>query len=163
MARFRFRLAKVLKLRERAEQDASRILSRILSLKQACLNKIESMQTSRYQLAEIRNELQRGQVNPPSIAQNRYQIIILEKGIFMEERKLRMIEIEEENARKVLLERSRERKLLEKYEERQREEFRLEEQQRENREQDERPLPRRNSTPVRGMGIAMNPENAHTR
>ncbi len=43
MAQFKFRLARILKLRERAEQDASRVLGRILSLKQACLNKIESI------------------------------------------------------------------------------------------------------------------------
>ncbi len=146
---FRFRLAKVLGLREHAEQDAARELARRQGLVNACRLELDRMARSREELLARRDSLQQGRVLPPLLGENRYQLIVLERATDLTERKLAGLEREAEAARRELMERSKERRLLEKLRDRRREEYELEERRRELREQDARPQPRH------GMAIAM--------
>jgi flagellar export protein FliJ len=148
MSKFRFRLAKVLKLRERAEQNASREVGRIISMQLACEKHIQDLEGNMSALLNKRNELQRGEVIPSQLAQNRYQIIVLERSQEMARFRLINIERELSAARLVLLEKNKAKQLLEKLRERQGEEFRMEQLRLECKEQDDRPQTRG------GMGIA---------
>ena len=119
---FRFRLAKVLGLRERAEEDAARELARRQSLVNACNNELAAMARSREELLARRDSLQVGRVLPPLLGENRYQLIVLERATALAERRLKGLERDAEVARMALLERSKERRLLEKLRDRRREE-----------------------------------------
>lgn len=149
MTGFRFRMAKILRLRERAEQEAALELGRRQGLLDLCRKTLADMARSRADLLARRDDLQRGRMLPTLLAENRYQLIVLERATHAKEREYRVLEREVEAARLVLLERSRDRRLLEKLEERKREEFDLAELRREQRRLDESP-PRK-----RGMAIAM--------
>lgn len=149
MARFRFRLEKLLRLRERAEQDAALVLGRREG-ELALLRKERARGAElRRALMERRDRLQRGRVEPLRLGENRYQLLVLERADVLAQRRLEAQEAAVHEARAALRERSRERRLLEKLEERRRSEWELEEARRERRELDARPRPRH------GMTIAM--------
>ncbi|MBN2169897.1 MAG: flagellar export protein FliJ [Candidatus Krumholzibacteriota bacterium] len=149
MAGFRFRLEKVLRLRRRAEREASRELGRAASARDAQKRRLAAMAEARAELLAHRDDLQRGHVQPALLTQNRYQIIVLERAEVRGRARLAELEREVAAARDRLVEKSRARKLLEKLEERRRREWTAEQARRERRELDSRPL--RN----RGMPIAM--------
>ena len=149
MGRFRFRLQKVLHLRERAEQDAALELGRREGELLLVQQEMQQMAALRRRLLERRDALQQGRVEPPRLGENRYQIIVLERAGVLAQQRLRSREAAVREAREQLLLRSRERRLLEKLAERRRAEWEQEELRRERREADARPLPRR------GMTIAM--------
>lgn len=151
MPRFRFRLEKILGLRERAEKEAARRLSELLNRRQACIREMERMGRERRRLIVRREELQHGKVQPASLQQNRYQIIVLDRAADFARERLAGLEAVLIAAREELTEKSRERKLIEKLQEKRRQEFELEERRRERREQDAQPRA------SRGMTIAMNP------
>ena len=149
MAAFRFRLEKILRLRRRAEREASRELGRAVSTQAAQRRRLADMAASRAELLGRRDDLQRGRVEPLLLAQNRYQIIVLERAEARGRARLAELEGEVAAARERLVEKSRARKLLEKLEERKRREWETEQARRERRELDSRPLR------DRGMPIAM--------
>ncbi|MCB9515199.1 MAG: flagellar export protein FliJ [Candidatus Latescibacteria bacterium] len=149
MARFSFRLQKLLRLRERAEQDAALALGRLESELALARQELERSAALRRALLERRDRLQQGRVEPLRLGENRYQLLVLERADVLARQRLAAQEQGVRAARAVLQERSRERRLLEKLEERRRAEWELEEARRERRELDARPTPRH------GMTIAM--------
>lgn len=149
MAGFRFRLEKILRLRRRAEREASRELGRAQSAANAQRRRLAEMAAARADLLARRDDLQRGRVQPALLGQNRFQIIVLERAEARGRERLVALEREVAAARERLVERSRARKLLEKMEERRRREWEREQARRERREMDSRPLR------DRGMPIAM--------
>lgn len=151
MPRFRFRLEKILGLRERAEKEAARRLSEILNRRQACLREMERLGQERRRLIVRREGLQRGRVRTAELQQNRYQIIVLDRAAVFARDRLADLENQIDAARETLTEKSRERRLIEKLKEKRLQEFELEERRRERRELDALPRARR------GMTIAMNP------
>jgi flagellar FliJ protein len=146
---FRFRLSKLLKLRRRAEEEASRALAAALAEAEACRREIERDEANRLGLLTRRDRLMLGPLRTDNVSRNRYQILVLERALEARRRRLGELEAEVQRRRETLVERSRERKLLEKLAERRREDYEEEERRRENRERDSRPLPRH------GMSIAM--------
>ncbi len=157
MAVFRFRMEKILRLRERAEQDAALELARRQGRADACRQALARMAQSRADLFRRRDDLQQGRMLPRLLGENRYQLIVLERAAAAKEHQLLGLEREVEEARQALLLRSRDRRLLEKLGERKKEEFDLEESRRERRQLDERPAARR------GTAIAMNGRERHRR
>ena len=139
MAVFKFRLEKILGLKLRAEEKAAQALGKILSLRLAKLGDLERMGGDKRYLLEIRNELQCGRIEPARLAQNRYQIIVLERAIAQRRAELQELDGRISVAQAELAERSKDRKLFEKLEERKRSEFELEERRREQKELDDRP------------------------
>ncbi len=157
MATFRFRMAKILRLRERAEQEAALEMGRRQGKLDLCRQSLMDMAQSRTDLLTRRDDLQRGRMLPSLLGENRYQLIVLERAAHHKERECRGLERAVEDARQTLLNRSRDRRLLEKLAERQREEFDLTEARRERRQQDERPQRRH------GMAIAICAAERHGR
>ena len=155
MGAFRFRLQKIKELRVRAEEDAARELGRRLSLRLAKMQELARMSADKRNLLEIRNELQRGRVEPPRLAQNRYQIIVLEKATTQRQAELQILDAEVADAQAQLAERSRDRKLMDRLEERRREEHELEQRRLAQRELDEIP------NAGHGTGIAMSAMRKH--
>ena len=155
MAVFKFRLEKILGLRVRAEEQAAQALGRLLSQRLAWLQDLVRMRADKGLLLEIRNELQRGRVEPERLAQNRYQVIVLERAITRLQAELQELDRRVASAQDELAERRRDRKLLDKLEERRRDEFDLEERRREQKESDE--LPRKHH----GTEIALPPTRKH--
>jgi flagellar FliJ protein len=157
MARFRFRLETVLRLRLRAEQEAARAAARCEGLLLAAERERETLLAARHQLLLHRDGLQRHRVEPARLRENHYQIVAVERALPGADRRLALRLRELQVARAALTERSRDRKLLEKLAERQLAEQRALEAGRERRELDERPLPRH------GMAIALRPLSADGR
>jgi flagellar protein FliJ len=157
MAVFRFRMAKILRLRERAEQAAALEMARRQGRVDLCRQALANMARSRADLLARRDDLQRGRMLPSLLAENRYQLIVLERATVTRERECRNLEREVEEARLTLIARSRDRRLLEKLAERQREEFDLAELRRETRQLDESPQR------SRGMAIAISGPEPHGR
>lgn len=149
MTRFHFRLATLLRLRQRAEEDAARAAAASERLWRLAGQERDGLLAARHSLLLRRDELQRHRVEPAKLRENHFQIVAVERLLPGAERRLALRQRELQAARAALTERSRERKLLEKLAERRAAEHRAEEARRERREQDERPLPRH------GMAIAL--------
>ncbi len=157
MAVFRFRMARILRLRERAEQEAALEMGRRQGRLDLCRQSLKEMAQTRADLLARRDDLQRGRMLPTLLGENRYQLIVLERATHFKERECRGLEREVEEARQTLVARSRDRRLLEKLAERQRAEFELSEMRRERRQLDERPQSRH------GMAIAICGSERHGR
>jgi flagellar protein FliJ len=149
MARFHFRLATLLRLRVRAEQDAARAAARCESLLLEAQRERDALLAARHRLLLQRDELQRYRVEPARLRENHWQIVAVERVLPVADRRLSTRQRELQAARAALAERSRDRKLLEKLAERQLAEQLALEAGRERRELDNRPLPRH------GMAIAL--------
>lgn len=143
MAAFRFRLAKLLGLREQAERDAAIEFARRDGLVRACAAELAELRTSRQELLRKRDGLQQGRLRPASLGENRFQLIVLERAEFSGRSRLETLRREAEAARLELLERSKARRLLEKLSERRRADHEQAEARRERREDDARPAPQR--------------------
>ncbi len=149
MAAFKFRLAKIRDLKQRAEEEAAQALGKLLSQRLIDLKRLSGMNRDKRMLLELRDELQMGKVEPARLSQNRYQVGVLENAIVSSQAQLQELDRRISQAQAVLQERSRERKLFDKLEEKRREEHALEERRREQKEMDD--LPRK----LHGTVIAM--------
>jgi flagellar FliJ protein len=139
MAAFRFGLARILKLRQRAEDETARRLGAQLSRRGKILRELEEMEDLARQLRRERERLQEGEIRVELLPQNRHQLQALARGRELALARLAEIESEITRTREELLERSRKRKALEKLRERRHEEYLENEKRRETREMDDRP------------------------
>jgi len=148
MGAFRFRLEKVLRLRQREEDEAGRALAVLLSKRVLLLRRIQDFQAMRIELTERRRSLQIGEVRVAELSENTLRLDALGRGEARARGELREMDRLVDLQRRELLERRRKRKVLSELRERRLEEHRLEESRRELREADDRPKP------IHGMGIA---------
>ncbi len=148
MARFRFRLERIRKLRKREEDTVARELGELLGRRALILREIDDCQGRRRSLMTRRGDLQTGEVDVPAVSHNAIQLEAVGRGEVHLRGKLGQLEKEISRKREALLERSRKRKALDKLRERQEYEHRVEEDRQEIKEADDRPRK------ARGMGIA---------
>jgi flagellar FliJ protein len=149
MAVFRFRLARLLRLRERAERSAAQRLGMARSELEESRRCLAALQGQRDLLLARRDDLQRGRLLPALLIENRWQLVAAGKGIHREDERRQALEAHAENLREALIERMREKRLLEKLRERRLAEHVEAENRRERKEQEERPFARH------GMAVAM--------
>ena len=138
---FRFRLEKVLKLRQRDEDEVARRLGALLSRRGKILREINSCDEGARSLRLERERLQEGRIQVALLPVNRYQLQALARTRQRAVERLDEIDSEIRGTREELLERTRKRKVLDKLKERRREEYLEEERRRELREMDDRPRP----------------------
>ncbi|MBC8366627.1 flagellar export protein FliJ [bacterium] len=148
MARFRFRLERIRKLRKREEDTVARELGELLGRRALILREIDDYQGRRRSLMTRRGDLQTGEVHVSAVSHNALQLEAVGRGEAHLRGKLTPLEKEISRKREALLERSRKRKALDKLRERQGNEHRVEEDRQELKEADDR------LRKARGMGIA---------
>ena len=139
MARFRFRLEKVLDLRARAEKEAARRLGALLAQRDLCAREVARLDQDRRSLLARRGQLQQGRILPANLNQNRYQLLALERAAVTARARLGACERELGAARALLAEKRRQRRLVEKLKEHRRLSWETEEKRREQRALDDRP------------------------
>ena len=139
VAAFRFRLAKILRLRERAEREAAQRFARALAEQEESRRRQAALAEGQRALLAQRDALQRGRLVPALLAQNRWQLLALERSQRREAEQQRALAARAEACRELLVERMREKRLLEKLRERRWEEHVEDERRRERREHDDRP------------------------